>query len=43
MVQKEEVAKLQDIFKELDTNGDGKLQYEELFAGYNKFFGDSLP
>lgn len=29
-----EHQKLQDIFKAFDTNGDGQLDYKELFEGY---------
>ena len=39
MVQKDERAKLVKVFQELDTNKDGKLSYEELKAGYSKYFG----
>lgn len=34
MITKEEINRLQQVFKALDTNGDGKLQYEELLNGY---------
>lgn len=40
MVTKEEVARLQQVFVQLDTNKDGKLQYEEVLAGYEQFYGD---
>ena len=40
MVTKEEVARLQKVFKQLDTNKDGKLQYAEVLKGYTEFYGD---
>ena len=41
MVSKWETARLHEVFNLLDANGDGKLQYEEVLAGYNEFFGDT--
>ena len=43
MVQKDERAQLVKVFQELDTNQDGKLSYEELLAGYSKYFGQTPP
>ena len=40
MVTKEEVARLQKVFVQLDKNKDGKLQYEEVLEGYEEFYGD---
>ena len=40
MISKEETNKLQEVFKCLDINGDGKLQYDELLSGYEQFHGD---
>ena len=40
MVTKEETAKLQKVFQQLDVNKDGKLQYDELLVGYKQFYGD---
>lgn len=34
MLSKEETAKLQQVFMQLDTNKDGKLQYDEVLKGY---------
>ena len=42
MASKKEVAKLQQVFTQLDTNKDGKLQYDELLVGYTDFFGAEL-
>lgn len=30
---------MQQVFMQLDTNKDGKLQYEELLQGYTDFYG----
>ena len=40
MITKEEIARLQGVFKQLDKNNDGKLQYEELISGYEEFYGE---
>ena len=40
MITKDEINQLQDVFKRLDVNGDGKLQYEELLKGYEEFYGE---
>ena len=40
MATKEEINKLQQVFHQLDVNKDGKLQYDELLAGYEEFYGD---
>ena len=42
MISKEETARLQAVFKELDENQDGKLQYEEVLKGYTVFFGEDV-
>lgn len=42
MVTKEETARLQQVFMELDTNKDGKLQYDELLVGYKKYYGEEM-
>lgn len=34
MITKEEISRLQQVFQALDVNKDGKLQYDELLAGY---------
>jgi Ca2+-binding EF-hand superfamily protein len=34
MVTKEEISRLQQVFIQLDTNKDGKLQYDEVLKGY---------
>ena len=40
MVTKEEIARLQTVFHQLDKNKDGKLQYNEILEGYKEFHGD---
>ena len=42
MVTKEETARLQQVFQQLDTNKDGKLQYNELLAGYEEHYGKDM-
>lgn len=42
MITKEETAKLQKAFIELDTNKDGKLQYDEVLFGYAKYYGSEM-
>ena len=39
MITKEETARLQIVFKELDENQDGKLQYDEVLKGYQQYYG----
>ena len=39
MATKKETAQLQQVFMQLDTNKDGKLQYDELLSGYTDFYG----
>lgn len=40
LASKEEVLELQQAFKSLDTNSDGKLNREELIIGYRQILGD---
>ena len=42
MVTKDETNRLQQVFQQLDTNKDGKLQYEELLAGYENYYGKDM-
>lgn len=39
MVTKDETNRLQQVFQQLDTNKDGKLQYDELLSGYENYYG----
>jgi calcium-dependent protein kinase len=38
LISKEEIGRLQQVFKKLDVNQDGKLQYEELLNGYAEHY-----
>lgn len=42
LLSKAEKENLAKIFKALDKNGDGKLSKEEIFDGYEQFFGRAL-
>ena len=42
MASKKETAELQQVFMQLDTNKDGKLQYNELLDGYTEYYGASV-
>ena len=37
LITKEEEASLREVFNRLDTNKDGKLQYDEVLAGFEEF------
>ena len=38
MMSKEETARLQQVFSQLDINKDGKLQYDEVLKGYTEYY-----
>ena len=38
MISKEETARLQQVFAQLDLNKDGKLQYDEVLKGYTEYY-----
>lgn len=40
VISKLEKDKLTDVFKLLDTNGDGKLSRKELIEGYKKLYNE---
>lgn len=42
LLTKQEKEHLDKIFKALDKNGDGKLSKEEIFDGYDQYFGKSM-
>ena len=42
LLTKSERENLDKIFKALDKNGDGKLSKDEIFDGYDQFFGKSM-
>ena len=42
MATKKETAQLQQVFMKLDTNKDGKLQYDELLTGYTEYYGAEI-
>jgi calcium-dependent protein kinase len=39
---RQELEELGKVFVELDTNGNGTLSRQELYAGYKRIFGDSF-
>lgn len=42
MINKEEQKRLEDLFRQLDINGDGMLQYDELLIGLKQIYGDAV-
>ena len=42
LVSEEELKTLNNVFKQLDVDNNGKLSKDELIAGYNKIKGNQL-
>ena len=42
-VKKDESSDLEDVFKKMDTDHSGSLDYDEYMTGFKEYFGSKVP